>query len=302
MANPQKNIPSSFGLRNLNALLLPARNYRYFQDWERFPFEAAARGHSPINAWWLADCALLAYETPENIRSVLASVERFDSASFRPLENTETGLNGFCVQGEDFAVLSLRGTEFYRPDDILQDIGKLLSSGTDIRQDTKLWLATFEGPPRFEVPVVYGFYQPLQSIWPELETWFASLPESSNLWLTGHSLGAVMTAMIAFQVPDRVAGLYTFGCPCPGGQDFADAFRRRGLSERSFRYVHGNDLVAKGLEFPGTPYRHVGTLMALEAESRRNLLERAWNWAVRRDLTDHAPLYYALQTWNLIPD
>lgn len=143
MANPQKNIPSSFGLRNLNALLLPARNYRYFQDWERFTFDDTARGHSPINAWWLADCALLAYESPTKIRSLLASVKHFDAASFRPLENAETGSNGFCVQGEDFAVLSLRGTEFYRPDDILRDMGKLASMGAAIRQDLNLWIGTF---------------------------------------------------------------------------------------------------------------------------------------------------------------
>lgn len=302
MANPQKHIPSSFGLRNLNALLLPARNYRYFQDWQRFTFDGAARGHSPINAWWLADCALLAYESPENIRCFLASVKHFDSASFRPLENAGTGSNGFWVQGEDFAVLSLRGTEFYRPDDIVRDMGKLASMGADIRQDSKLWIGTFKGPPKFEVPVVRGFHQPLQSIWPELETWIDSIPQSRSVWLTGHSLGAAMAAMIAFQFPGRVAGLYTFGCPCPGGQGFADAFKRLGLNERSFRYVHGNDLVAKGLEFPGTPYRHVGTLVALEADSRKNVLERVWNWVSRRDLTDHAPLYYALQAWNRIPE
>lgn len=110
-----------------------------------------------------------------------------------------------------------------------------------------------------------------------------------------------MAAMIAFQFPDHVAGLYTYGCPCPGGQEFADAFERLRLDQRSFRYVHGNDLVAKGLVFPGTPYRHVGTLVAIDTESRKNLLERAWNWVIRRDMTDHAPLYYALQTWNLIP-
>jgi hypothetical protein len=45
-----------------------------------------------------------------------------------------------------------------------------------------------------------------------------------------------------------------------------------------------------------------GTLVALEADSRQNVLERAWNWVLRRDLTDHAPLYYALQAWNRIPE
>jgi len=302
MAHPLKDIPSSFGPLNLEALLLPAKHYHYFQDGHRFPFDAKAKGHSPINAWWLADSALLAYETPENIQAILGSVERFDLTSFLPLANARTGLDGFGVQGNDFALLALRGTEFYRPDDILKDLGKWATSGIDLLQDAKLGLKRFDGPPRFDAPVVCGFYEPLQSLWPELKRWIDAIPPSKSLWLTGHSLGAAIAALIAFQFPERVAGLYTFGCPCPGGEAFAEAFGRLGLTGRSFRYVHGDDLVAKGLTFPGSRYRHVGTLRTLEAESRKNFLERAWNEVLPLDLTDHAPLYYALHVWNLMPD
>lgn len=42
----------------------------------------------------------------------------------------------------------------------------------------------YEGPPRFDVPVVCGFYQPLQSIWPKLKSWIDSIP-TSVLCLTG---------------------------------------------------------------------------------------------------------------------
>jgi hypothetical protein len=30
--------------------------------------------------------------------------------------------------------------------------------------------------------------------------------------------------------------------------DFVQEFNKRGLADRTFRYVHGNDLVANGLE------------------------------------------------------
>lgn len=322
MANPLKDIPSSFGIQNAKNLLLPAKGYSYFEDSNRFPFNPSAKGHSPINAWWLAECALLAYESQENIKAILAgeilgidkanrairvNTKRelpFDPKSITWVDKPSTGLDGFGVQGKDkdFAILSFRGTEFYPPDDILKDIGKLASVGQDIIQDSKLWTEAFKGPPRFEVPVVKGFYQQLESDWPKIKSWTESLPHTRSLWLTGHSLGAAIALMLAYQFPDRVAEAYTFGCPCPGKQGFADAFEQLKLNERTFRYVHGNDLIAKGLEFPLSPYRHIGTPMILEAASRKNLLERGLNWLIGRDITDHAPLYYALHCWNLIPE
>ncbi len=298
MADLRKPIPSSFGPQNQNNLLLPARAYEYFQHGTDFPFTADVQGHSSIDAWWLAECSLLAYETPANIRSVLTSVARFDASTFVSLEDAASGLNGFCIRGQDFAVISFRGTEFYRPDDIFRDVSKLWSVGRDIAQDAKLFMSTSNGPPGFDVKVVKGFRQPLESIWPKLSSWIDGLPRSRNLWLTGHSLGGAMAVLAAYQVADRVAGVYTFGCPCPGGEAFAEKFNHLGLNQRTFRYVHGNDPVAKGLEFPFSQYRHVGILRAISADSRKNLAEQAVNAVFPLDMTDHAPLYYALHTWN----
>jgi hypothetical protein len=82
----------------------------------------------------------LAYEAQEDIKPILKlrEVDCFDLKSFHPWSNAKTGLDGFSIQGDDFALLSLRGTEFYRLDDILKDIRKLQSSGIDLLQDTKL--------------------------------------------------------------------------------------------------------------------------------------------------------------------
>jgi predicted lipase len=304
MANPFKEIPSSFGLRNANALLLPAKGFHYFENNNRFPFDPTEQGHSLINAWWLAECSLLAYETKENVNNILEKeIPFYDKNAFIWFENHATGLDGFGLQSKDkdFAILSFRGTEFYRPEDVWQDFSKLLTVGQDIIEDSQLWTRTFDESPKFDVPVIQGFYRPLESVWPQLKLWIESLPKTRNLWLTGHSLGAAIAVLLAYQFPDRVAGVYTFGCPCPGKQDFANAFDQLDLNKRTFRYVHGNDLVAKGLEFPDRGYRHVGTPIILQAAARRNLLELGLNLIFHRDITDHAPQYYALHCWNRIP-
>jgi len=308
MANPHKAIPSSFGLRNANALLLPAEGYHYFDKNDKnslYPFEPINKNHSPVNAWWLAECSLLAYETEQNVSAILKKEIPlfYDDNTFKWLEDRKTGLEGFGFQSKnkDFAILSFRGTEFYRPEDIWKDFGKVVTVGQDIIQDSQLWTGTFDGPPKFDAPVVQGFYRPLEGVWSELQSWIESLPPTCSLWLTGHSLGAAIALLLAYQFSDRVTGVYTFGCPCPGKQGFADAFDRLGLNKKTFSYVHGNDLVAKGLEFPNSPYRHVGMPIVLEAASRKNLWEWGLNLIFRRDITDHAPLYYALHCWNLIP-
>lgn len=303
MAIPHKPIPSSFGLRNAEALLLPARNYNYFQHSAKFPFNPAAQQHSPVNAWWLAECALLAYEEAENIETAVMTALAPQNPMFQNFKGAHNGLDGFGIQNNHFGILCFRGTEFYHPAAILRDAAKIASAGKDVLQDSKLWTEKFAvGSPSVDAHVIRGFYEPLQEVWPELRAWIEALPPGRNLWLAGHSLGGAIAALIAYSLPQRVAGLYTFGSPCVGEQDFVDAFADRGLNERSFRYAHGNDAIAKGLEFPGSWFRHVGQLKYIDAEARKNIFESIWNKLVPRDLADHAPLYYALHCWNRIPE
>lgn len=304
MAEPVKPIPSSFGPKNLSDLLLPAKNYRYFQQARKYGFEHDAKTHSHVNAWWLAEFSLLAYEDADPAHAMLNSVEGLEVNRFAWFESSGqdggTGTHGFGLDAGDFAVVCFRGTEFYRPADILRRPGRLEQMVRDIYLDAKALPAPQrEHAPIFDVPIHTGFYQALSSVWEPVNGFIDSL-DGKPIWVTGHSLGGAIATLLAYQFPAHMQGLYTYGSPCVGTGKFADKFGQRLVAERSFRYVHGNDLVAKVL-IDTADYQHVGAIKRLEAKARKNWVERLWNGLIRLDQTDHAPLYYALHTWNRIP-
>ena len=307
MANPQKPVPPSFGIKNLLKLFPPALDYTYFSGRDEYPFKADATVHNTANAWWLAECSLLAYESENTVRKVLSEAGDFQEDTFQWIESRETDTQGFIIEAIDFAVISLRGTEFYRPDEIIQNPLKLLRMARDLLLDAQLQLNTHtQKTPVFDTSVHSGFYCALNSIWSQIQRPINGLPSSKSLWLTGHSLGAAISTLLAHQFATRIAGLYTYGSPCVGGLEFADAFDQKGLNQKTFRYLHGNDFVAKVLEnwnqrAPSQRYAHVGTLKTLDTKQRKTFLETLWNRLVALDQTDHAPIYYAIQAWNVIP-
>ncbi|WP_437990642.1 lipase family protein [Sorangium sp. So ce145] len=80
------------------------------------------------------------------------------------------------------------------------------------------------------------------------------------LYITGHSLGgalAIVTAALLFVEPrlayfrEKLRGVYTYGQPMVGYQDFKDRFERD-LGKRLFRHVYRNDV------FPGLPALNMG--------------------------------------------
>lgn len=161
-----------------------------------------------------------------------------------------------------------------------------------------------EQAPIFDMPIHTGFYRALRSVWEQVSEFIDSV-DKKPIWVTGHSLGGAIATLLAYKYPEQIRGLYTYGSPCVGTTKFADKFNLQAVAKHSFRYVHGNDFVAKVLEIAGdrigaVNYRHVGELKHLPAEARKNWVERLWNRVIPLDQTDHAPLYYALHTWNQI--
>lgn len=123
-----------------------------------------------------------------------------------------------------------------------------------------------------------GFAAAAAAVWPQI----AAAAQGARLAgrpliVTGHSLGAAIACITAMRIRDaglaEIASVYTFGMPRAGGEGFAAAYGP-GLEQRSYRLVHGDDLVPsvppagfrvslpRGWEFPvGIQFRHVGCLV-----------------------------------------
>jgi triacylglycerol lipase len=294
--------------------------HRFLEGARDHPFVArppAAPRHHPLNAWWLAELSLLAYNEPDEIASEL---EKADLKLAKRLKGRIT--QGFVAEGADCVIVALRGTEFFVPgrdQDLrmaLQAIrGTILDSVTDVR------FGLVEAPDPARGRVHAGFLAALDEIFDDLR----DLPLGDRaLWLTGHSLGGALAILAAARLPPgRVQGVYTFGAPSVGDARFAKAF-----PARSVRFVHGSDWVARlPAVAPLVPlrppllgrYRPEGEIVAFDRQGRLRKSVEPGGMAtglgnVRRrikdiirnvsdiDLLDHSPVFYTVHLWNFFDE
>lgn len=307
MAKPVRKVESFLGIPNFSRLFPPppAGTYDYFEGAADFPFAPRMVGHSPVNAWWMAELSLLAYCDKQVVERLLNDRFHVSKHAFFWLESKVTNTQGFVLETDDYVIIAFRGTEFPRPSTVFGAPRELLDIIADVRTDI-LRLAPqtiFEGTPTFDTPVHPGFAQALQSVWTQVQARLAA--NSKPLWLTGHSLGGAIATLLAYQLSERVAALYTFGSPCVGTQAFAESFNGKSLDSKTYRYLHGNDAVAKALDLYTSQYQHIGRLFELDAGLRRGLLAQGLNIvlgsAVGINLFDHPPILYSYECWNAIP-
>jgi hypothetical protein len=91
-----------------------------------------------------------------------------------------------------------------------------------------------------------------------------------GLYITGHSLGGALAILAAAQIhrdpqldnlKGKLRGVYTFGAPMVGDEDFARAFEEP-LKDLLFNHVYGHDIV------PRLPPRTMGAFVPLGQEFR----------------------------------
>lgn len=309
MATPLRKVGSVLGVPNVSSLFPPPDHsiYRYFEGVDKYPFEPNVSQHSPQNAWWLAECSLLTYCEENEVNRTLAKLFHGQKFTLTWLDAPETNTQGFAFAAPEYVIIAFRGTEFPRPTSVLKSPFEIRDIVDDIQTDiqrlppTKITLCT----PVFDIPVHPGFADALQSVWSQVQGVIAHAG-NKPIWLTGHSLGGAIAALLAYQIPERVAGLYTFGSPCVGNSEFVKAFNtKKHLPEKTYRYVHGNDAIANGLPLLGMDYHHVGQLKQLDAGLRRGVVAQIVNLAIVHTIKfnqfDHAPIIYSYECWNAIP-
>jgi hypothetical protein len=308
-----------------------SRIFTYFDHIQDHPFNSAATTFSLVNAWRLADAALLAYSGPGEAVRIFQRAG-LTVANDRPFVHE----HGQCylASNDRMVIAAFRGTEVLRPDrwESLHEAWRnFVEASADAATDAKFALT--ECPPASGRYVHRGFLIALDGMWAAIAAQLHRLQEENparTFWFTGHSLGGALATLAAARF-DNAQGLYTYGCPYVGDAAFAAGFR-----VPAYRFVNNTDIVPRvpprGPYCPpkidiGT-YEHVGELRYLTEEGRLEVNPSNWRrWESRiggelrhvgealrgifhrhplalapKDLNDHAPLYYALRLRNLYVD
>jgi hypothetical protein len=241
----------------------PNTDFAYLRDAQDHPFEPFAGGFSPVNAWWLAECALLSYADEDFIRRQFHDKTSGDTplnADCKVFMGPETGAQCLVIDTDLFAVVTFPGTHIDNVNlpDPISGLKLLLVDPADTKTDLD-----FARP--LEGHVHPGFARAFRDVWtlagPRI-TEIQQQDPSRPIWLTGHSLGAALATLAAHQLGrDAVSALYTFGSPAVGDSTFASE-----LDVPTFRFVNNSDLIPRlPPSLPLEDYQPVGELHFIDS-------------------------------------
>ncbi len=314
-----KTIPSA----TTEELFPPNKNYQYFENFTEHPFKDKSEQFQMVNAWWLADAALLSYAEKNFVE------HEFQKAGLTSNFFSGKSTQCYVAHNDNFVIVAFRGTQVNDFRDIVRDI----------YTNAKFNLVDSEQGGF----VHQGFKDGLNEIWSNLVNYLNQLKTDNperTFWFTGHSLGAALATLAADRY-GSIQGLYTFGSPLVGDDAFTNDFY-----VNTYRFVNNNDFITlipyriplpkiplpdislPVIHLPGIPklrrYQHVGQLKYIDSNGHIIDNPNLWNRLVDswrgqfghlinsigrlRDgwikeipldhLTDHAPIYYAIRIWN----
>jgi len=144
-------------------------------------------------------------------------------------------------------------------------------SGTDPLK-IEDWITDFT-PQRSPANLHTGFEQAVGTVWPRIEAAIKARPgDEKEVFFTGHSLGGALATIAAARAAADpaipVTAVYTFGGPRVGGDEFfGDYTAKFKLGARTYRVVHGGDVVAT-VPPKIFGFRHVGDCIQCPTDGR----------------------------------
>ncbi len=206
-----------------------------------FDFDSNTQKFSKKNAFAMAQAAKLAYGEKAHIRKKVLNIWKFNKCQFF---DSIDGTQAFAACNNKLVILSFRGTEPNKIKDWITDINFDLVNGP------------------LNGMVHEGFYTALSNVWKSIEIVIESMSNSwtKPIWVTGHSLGAALATLAVALLIEKerpVKGLYTFGQPRTGNNDFARNFNFE-FKPFAFRFVNNNDIVTR-VPTREMDYSHIGT-------------------------------------------
>jgi Lipase (class 3) len=133
------------------------------------------------------------------------------------------------------------------------------------------WITNFEFFSDRDGPAE-GFRQAVAAFDIVKKRILAQIPADGPVFVTGHSLGGALAVIAAHFLRSKnidVRGVYTYGMPRPGDKAFANGIYDPALGARTYRLVHGADIVAT-VAPSEVGSRHVGRLLRCSARERFN--------------------------------
>ena len=246
------------------------------QDLTKLPFNFDTTRYKPENAYWMSQFSNLVYlkmgdraeaadkkDVTPDTKTILARLQKLGTGFLKVEGFSNKSSQSIIIQHQDYVVGAFRGT------DQIQDwLDNVKVSSTEGALGK----------------VHSGFYNAMLDVWKRQPMWerIQVLRQSDNnqpkkpLWLTGHSLGGAMATLAAAWLAERklpLYGVYTFGQPRCGGEDFQIAFDAK-LRERFFRFQNNNDIVTR-VPARIMGYEHVGRYIYI-TEKRELKSDVSW--------------------------
>lgn len=260
---------------SLDTYLPPVKAHPQGHFWlaAEHPFEPRAAAYSPVNAWWLAEAALLAYHPESDVKQKLPAQWKL----IRFLSNQST--QAYIAGANDAVIVAFRGTE--------------IRSFTQLVAD---WLMNFtiQLEPEGSGKCHGGFLDGVNLVYEDLVAALEEFGAGRPIWFTGHSLGAALATIAAGRYA-KAHGLYTFGSPRVGDIAYGSRF-----PSPATRIVNHRDPVANVPR--ARDYSHLGAPLWIDAHGQARRQEpELTDLPLPHHVIDHAPILYSIHLANLIP-